>query len=112
MEIPDILLPGDRVHIQDIRTNDSMIIDQESAQDSYALTFILLCFSPIAASISFCPMSKKNPPRLKAPPLYLGIVQLLGHFVQQFGNCPTTGWFFLTGPPLKMSLDWPPPKMP
>ena len=21
-----------------------------------------------------------------------------------------TGWFFLTGPPLKMSLDWPPPK--
>ena len=24
----------------------------------------------------------------------------------------TTGWFFLTGPPLKMSLDWPPQKMP
>ena len=89
-----------------------MIIDQESAQDSYALTFIVLCFSSIATSIPFCPMSKKNPPRLKAPPLYLGIVQLLGHFVQQFGNCPTTGWFFLTGPPLKMSLDWPPPKMP
>ena len=65
MEIPDILPPGGRVHIQDIRTNDSMIIDQESAQDSYALTFILLCFSPIAASIPFCPMSKKNPHRLK-----------------------------------------------
>ena len=23
-----------------------------------------------------------------------------------------TGWFFLTGPPLKMCLDWPPQKMP
>ena len=22
-----------------------------------------------------------------------------------------TGWFFLTGPPLKMSLDWPPPNL-
>ena len=22
-----------------------------------------------------------------------------------------TGWFFLTSPPLKMSLDWPPPNL-
>ena len=93
MEIPDILPPGGRVHIQDIRTNDSMIIDQESAQDSYALTFILLCFSPIAASIPFCPMSKENPHRLNdatsiwALSNYLGILSNNLGIVQLFGHC-------------------------
>ena len=83
--------PSHKVHpIFPVDTNFRTLPESSPSLSSVVLCFVIIC----SQNGSF--FSLKN---------------ILDISSNHQGMICDTGWFFLTGPPLKISLDWPPQKM-